>query len=96
MTSRVIYAEDENLSLSYEVLNDCLYVHVVLHAFNKHVFERLRAAWEHMKMDAYMDGWEYIFTYTKDPRIVSLIGGAEEIVSDELPKGIKVFKWELK
>lgn len=94
--SKAIYAEDDDLQLWVEVVNDCLFVHVHLHKFSPPVLNKLKVAWEHLQTASYFDGWEQIFTYTKDPRIVSLIGGAEEVVSKDLPTGWRMFQWELK
>lgn len=96
--SKAIYAEDKDLQLWVEVLNECLFVHVNLRRFDKKVLEKLRVAWEHLQTAAYFDGWEAIYTYTKDPRIVNIIGEAVEVeVSSKVKEaGVRLFKWELK
>ena len=98
MSKKAVYAQDDSLKLWVEVINECLFVHVQLYQFDKGVLERLKVAWKHLQTAAYFDGWEEIFTYTKDPRIVNIIGGAEELdVPDKLTNaGFRMFKWELK
>lgn len=94
--SRIVYAKDEDIDLSYEVINDCLFVHVVFERFNKAILSKTRIAWERMLIDAYFDGWEQVFTYTKDPRIINLIGGATEMFDDKLNEiNMRMFKWDL-
>lgn len=95
--SKAIYAEDKDLQLWVEVINGCLFVHVNLRRFNEKVLKKLKVAWGHLQQAAYFDGWEEIFTYTKDARIVNVVGGAKEVVDERLkPTGLRVFKWDLK
>lgn len=95
--SKIIYAEDKDLQLWVELIDECLFVHVNLRRFGKDVLDKLKVAWDHLRVASYFDGWEAIYTYTKDPRIVNIIGGAEELADPKLKKvGVRMFKWDLK
>jgi len=92
MSRRAFYA-DEDFVLSLEELNEQPFVHVTFSRFNKNVYKKLLEQWKEVLMRFYYLGYLQIFTYTKDPRIVNLVGGADKIGEYE---GYEVYKWDLK
>lgn len=92
MTKRVFYADDDFI-LILEELNEQAFVHVHLNEFSRKIFKKLLEQWKEVLMRFYLLGYEEIFTYTKDPRIVNMVGGAQKIDEHE---GYEVYKWELK
>lgn len=95
---QAIYAQDKDMQVWLEEIDGSLFVHVHLYNFSKEVLTRMRLVWDHLSTAAYFDGREEIFTYTKDARVPSLIGGAVELaVPKELSgRGFRMYKWELK
>lgn len=83
---------NEDYTMSYEKINHELFIHVTIESFSKDVLEDIKQKWNDFKLKAYSLGYENIFSYTKDMRIVELVGGAEVIGDWE---GKKVVRWVL-
>ncbi len=98
--SKRLYRDDEEFQLWYEVINEELFVHVHIYSFNKTVLRDIKETFALLLIDAYFDGWEDVFTYTEDDRIVRLVGGGAIEVGVNDPKlkslGLRMFKWVLK
>ncbi len=97
MSNRIVLFSDEDMKLSYEVIQENLFIHVEYDNFSKSILNKTRKLWKEFLLRAFFDGWEEIFTYTKDPRIVKMIGGAEELYDSKLQRlGLRMFKWDLR
>lgn len=90
--SRKTFYEDSDFRLSLEEIKEQAFVHVELNKFSKAILSRLMEQWKEVLMRFYLLGYEEIFTYTRDPRIVNIVGGATKIGEH---KGYEVYKWEL-
>lgn len=91
------YYDDSNIHIGYEEINGYLFVHVTFTTFSKEILTKLKKVWWEFQARAYFDGYEEIFTYTQDDRIIKLVGGATEINDKELDRiNYRMFKWELK
>lgn len=89
---RRTYFEDDDLHLYLENINDQVFIHIVLNKFSKSIFKKMMQKWGEVVLKMYNLGYEELFTYTKDNRVVKLVGGAELIGKHE---GYEVYRWEL-
>lgn len=58
------------------VLEDCdsyLFVHVDVFKWSPSVLKMMKCDWEELKYDAYMNGYDNIFTYTQNMKYSKLI-----------------------
>lgn len=91
--NRRTYEETDDYKMWLEDINDQLFVHAAIYNASKSVVRSVKEAWANIILDAWFDGYEEVFTYTKDSRIVKIIGGAVKIGQYE---DYEVWKWELK
>ena len=98
MSKRKVFVIDNDFTIKWEKLNEQLFVHIEIVRMDTSVFSRIKAAWTAFMAQAYFEGYEDIYTYTQDPRIVKMVGGAVELQNDKLKAtpDWRMFKWELK
>lgn len=96
--SRSVFVADDDFILKWEKINDQLFVHIEVVNASKSMWERVKDAWLRFQAQAYFEGYEAIYTYTKDERVVKMIGGAHPLTDERLGAipGWRMFKWELK
>lgn len=87
-----VYYEDDDIRVWTENINDQAFIHVGIFNMTKGVLEKIKEKWGELIISLYFEGYENVFTYTKDNRIIKLIGGAEYVDS---AKGYEVWKWDL-
>lgn len=90
--NRKTYYEDSNFRVYLEEINNQVVIHVVIYNFSKSIFKDVKRVWAEVLVKMYYLGYEEVFAYTKDNRIIKMIGGAK-MVGDA--KGYEVWKWEL-
>lgn len=86
------YFRNDDFHVYLEYFSDQLFVHVGIFNFDKSVLAQIKEVWANVALDAYFDGYEDLFAYTKDNRIIKLIGGAVKVGQHE---NYEVWKWEL-
>lgn len=86
------YRETDDYRIWTEVLNEQFVVHVTIYNATPSVIKQIKEGWAELMIEAYFDGYEQVYTYTKDSRIVDIIGGATKIGMHE---DYEVWKWEL-
>jgi hypothetical protein len=91
--NRRTYEATDDYRVWLEDINEQLFVHVAIYNPTKGVIQNIKEAWANIVLDAWFDGYEDLFTYTKDSRIVKMIGGATKVGQHE---DYEVWKWELK
>lgn len=91
--NRRTYQETDDYRIWLEDINDQLFIHVAIYNPSKSVIQQIKEGWAELMIDCYFDGYEDVFTYTKDSRIIKMIGGATKIGEH---KGYEVWKWELR
>jgi hypothetical protein len=89
---RDTYYENENFRVWLEEIKDQVAVHVVIHKFSASILKDIKRVWAEVLVKMYFLGYEEVFTYTKDDRIVKLIGGATLVGEHQ---DYEVWKWEL-
>lgn len=92
MIARETYYEDDDIKVYLENMNDNVVIHVAIYNMTKSVLRKIKAKWGEVVQLAYYDGYENLFAYTKDPRIINLIGGAEYVGEGD---GYEVYRWDL-
>lgn len=93
--TKVIH-KDEDCKITLEELDGKLFVHVGLFKFSRPVLEKLLIIWATIKAKCYYLGYEAIYTYTRDPRIVKFFPNGEELGDYEYQgQNYKVFQWVL-
>ena len=89
---RKTYYEDDNFKVILEKLEGQMYIHVGIFQITKAVLKDIKRVWAEAVVEIWLDGYENLFTYTKDNRIVKLIGGAKKVGQHE---NIEVWQWDL-
>lgn len=91
--NRRTYRETDNFRIWLEDIKDQLFIHVAIYNSTPSVVREIKEGWAELMIDAYFEGYEDVFAYTKDSRIIKLLGGAVKIGKHE---DYEVWKWELK
>lgn len=89
---RFEYKRTDDYRIWYELMDGELVVHVAIYNATKPVIQEIKEGWAEFMIDAYFDGYEFVYTYTKDSRIVEMIGGATKVAEHN---GQEVWQWEL-
>lgn len=92
VTPRTTWFEDDNYKMSYETVNGEVYIHIVIDSFSKAILSDIKEKWLGFKLQLFSLGYENIYSYTKDMRIIKLVDMGELIGEAE---GFKVVRWEL-
>lgn len=90
---RKTYYEDENFKVYLEKIEDQPFVHVAIFNFSKAILREIKRVWADVVVTFYFEGYENLFAYTKDNRIIKLIGGAKMIGQHQ---DYEVWEWDLK
>lgn len=80
MSKRTTIHNEPNFALSLEKEQGELFIHVVIRKATKKVLEDILWEFAKFKANAYFEGYENIYTYTKDKRLFRIFG-AEDIGS---------------
>lgn len=91
--NRRTYKETKDFRVWLEDIDHQLFIHVEIYNSTKASIKEIKEAWAELMIDCYFEGYEDVFAYTPDNRIIKLIGGAELIGTYE---NYEVWKWELK
>lgn len=89
---RKTYYEDDNFRVYLEEINGEVAIHVAIFTFSKSIFKQIRSVWAEVALKMYFLGYEKLFAYTKDNRIIKMIGGAKMLKEVE---DYEVWEWEL-
>lgn len=91
--NRRTYYETNDYRIWMEDINDQLFIHVAIYNSTKSVMTEIKEKWAEFMIDAYFNGYEDVFTYTQDNRVVKMIGGAINVGQYN---DYEVWKWELR
>ena len=90
------YYEDEDALVRLEEVDEQLFVHVKLLKASKEIMENLLKVWSEIKAKAYWDGYEAIYTYTNDDRMLEFFPFGKVLVEIEYKgKKMRVVEWAL-
>lgn len=90
--NRRTYKETDDFRIWLEDINDQLVVHVIIYNSTPSVLKQIKESWAELMIYCYFEGYEDVFTYTKDNRIIKYIGNAKMVGQAE---DYEVWKWEL-
>lgn len=85
--------QDENILFQFEFIKEQLFVHVVFKKVSKAIIGQFKTVWKNFKDYVYWQGYEDIFTYTFDPRIIRMVEPAKQIGYNNKLGGI--YQWVL-
>mgnify|MGYP001553592429 CR=1 FL=1 len=94
---RRTYYENEDYNLSLEEKDGLLFVHLIFFNVSKNIIKDISSKWNEIKEKCYWLGYEYIYTYTTDPRVPKLFDGWEPVTEvNYYGTKYEVIRWELK
>lgn len=94
---RWTYFENDDFTLSLEEANGELYVHLALDHVSKTSINEVRRVWEEIKYECFWLGYENIYSYTSDMRVVKLFEGWSPIGKVNYNETeYEIVRWELK
>lgn len=96
MYKKAIYHEDEDFSLTVEMLEDYPFVHLHLKRASRSIIENVMKKIAEIKALAYFDGYESLYTYTQDKRMFKLFN-PDRIIGPLNYRGkeYEVAEWDL-
>jgi hypothetical protein len=86
------YYEDDDIRVYLEEIQENVFIHVAITHATKASIKRMKEKWGEVVMKMYWLGYEELFAYSKDRRVIDMIGGAEKIGEHE---DYEVWKWAL-
>lgn len=89
---RKTYFENDDFRVYLEYFSEQLFIHVAIFRATPSVFTEIKEKWAEVMIDAYFQGFEEVFAYSQDIRIIEMIGGAEKVGEHE---NYEVWKWVL-
>lgn len=89
---KTVYYEDNDIKIVLEEIGEQMFIHVGIFNMTKEILNKIREKWGEVVISLYFEGYENLYTYTKDNRIVKLIGSPEYV---DTADGIEVWKWDL-
>lgn len=89
---RKTYYENEDFKVYLEDINDQVFIHVAIYNATKSVVKDIKRVWSEVVVKLYFEGYEQLFAYTMDNRIVKMIGGAKKIGQHQK---YEVWEWDL-
>ena len=89
MSSMVLY-EDEDFSVTGQVVDDFFYVHVTARYYSRSIKGRMLSVWEDIKREVWLNGWDRIFSYNTNEKFAKMFCG------HLVDKNIRMYVWELK
>lgn len=90
---RNTWYKNNDYHMTYEEHDGLVFIHLVIDKFSKDVLADIKNKWKDFKAKLYYLGHEYVFTYTKDMRIVNMVEKGEVIGHKD---NYKVVVWALK
>lgn len=86
------YFKDDNFEVVLEHTDGRFFVHVGIFKATKTSIKKIKEKWGEIVFGLYREGYDELYTYTKDSRIVKMIGGAEFL---GIADAHEVYKWDL-
>jgi hypothetical protein len=90
---RKTYYEDDDIRVYLENIDNNVFIHVGIFNMSKSILRKIKEKWGEVVIKMYFLGYEELFAYSKDKRIINMIGGAELIGQGG---EYEVYKWDLR
>lgn len=94
---RRTYFENDDYRIYLEEIQGNVFIHVVIFNATPSIVKQIKEKWAEIVVRMYFLGYEELFCYTADSRIVEIIGGATKIAENVKfqNKNYEVWKWDL-
>lgn len=94
---RRTYCENDDYKIYLEEIKDNIFIHVAIHKATPSIIKEIKEKWADIVVDMYFEGYEDLYAYTKDNRIIKMIGGAKRIAENVKFQRdyYEVWKWDL-
>jgi len=89
---RRTYKETEDYKVYLEEIHGCVVVHVAIYKARPSVIREIKKQWFDVATKTYAAGYDKLYAYTKDRRIIDYIGNATLI---DVSNGYEVWEWDL-
>lgn len=91
-----LFYRTSDFQIKLELVDGELFVHLTLWKVNRHILDDVLKVWAEIKARAYWQGYEAIYTYTRDTRMFKFFPFAEIVGTIEWNgESYEVAKWEL-
>lgn len=94
-----VFINNDLYRIDIEKIDDSVFIHMKVNEWSPDVAKLLKLDWEILRGDAYMEGYDHLFSYTKNSKFAKLIdntcttvGVVEDPVTHEV---YDVLAWEL-
>lgn len=94
---RRTFFENDDYKIYLEEIQDNVFIHVAIYNPTPSNIKEIKKKWGDIVVRMYFLGYEDLYTYTKDNRIVKMIGGAI-LVAENVKfqnEEYEVWKWDL-
>jgi len=84
--------------MELEYLDGCLFIHCDVESFSASSLKTMKLVWGWIKESAFMQGYDHIYTYTKNLKFALMVDGSGKVI-DEFnldDEDYEVIKWDLK
>jgi hypothetical protein len=94
---RKTYAETDDYKIYLEEISDNVFIHVALYNATPAIVKEVKDQWAEVVVRMYFLGYEGLYAYTKDNRIIQMIGGATKVAENVKFQNdnYEVWKWDL-
>lgn len=94
---RKTYFENDDYRIYLEEISDNVFIHVAIYNAKVSIIRDIKKKWAEIVLKMYFLGYEELFCYTTDRRIVNMIGGAIKVAENVnfQNKEYEVWKWDL-
>ena len=92
------YYEDEDCEGILEDIDGYIFVHIIIHNYNKTVKKRMMEKWKEILQWANDNEYDGVNCYTKDVKLVSLLTGGGYTVLDTIDSDdntYEVLRWQV-
>jgi len=94
---RRTYFENNDYKVYLEEISGNVFIHVSIYHATRSVIKQIKETWGEIVLRMYFLGYEDLFCYTADNRIIKMIGGATKVAENVKfqKKDYEVWKWDL-
>lgn len=89
---RKTYYNDDDFRVYLEEIDEQIFIHVAINNFSRPILRRIQEKWGEVAIKVYSLGYNELFAYSKDNRIIKMIGGAKKIGEHDK---YEVWEWAL-
>lgn len=95
MRNNVILCDTDEFKFTGEVIDGNFYLHCDVKKTSHNVIKHIRDAFEIVKQQVYLEGWNFIFTYSTNAKWIKLFKGKLISTIQTENKEVGVYVWDL-